>query len=266
APGVVARVKALGATVDGLLSEEEIAVLDALPPSMAAAKTTPVAPGSFRLMQKILTKDSGWPEKAGFLALVLVSLMVLHQAEGTEMEEALMQVAKRVQTAGNGQEQLSAQALSMAMCSAANSFATTGGSEYMARADVMPGWLDSSLAGLQHERGEVRQMCSALLNNFSLVLSDAIASKTAARGTAVEMTDETTQILFGALDGLQDETSQLVALRRVLSVGRLVRASGSEAASLINDVGLRDQVEGFLSKTKEGEAKNAAAELLRLLG
>lgn len=26
------------------------------------------------------------------------------------------------------------------------------------------------------------------------------------------------------------------------------------------------QVEGFLSKTKEGEAKNAAAELLRLLG
>lgn len=35
---------------------------------------------------------------------------------------------------------------------------------------------------------------------------------------------------------------QLVALRRVVSVGRLVRASGSEAASLINDVGLRDQV------------------------
>ncbi|CAM9522470.1 unnamed protein product [Ectocarpus sp. 13 AM-2016] len=266
APGVVARVKALGATVDGLLSEEEIAVLDTLPPSMAATKTTPVAPGSFRLMQKILTKDSGWPEKAGFLALVLVSLMVLHQADGTEMEEALTQVAKRVQTAGNGQEQLSAQALSMAMCSAANSFATTGGNEYMTRADVMPGWLDSSLAGLQHERGEVRQMCSALLNNFSLVISDAIASKTAAGGTAVEMSDETTQILFGALDGLQDETSQLVALRRVLSVGRLVRASGSEAASLINDVGLRDQVEGFLSKTKEGEAKNAAAELLRLLG
>ncbi|CAM9704975.1 unnamed protein product [Ectocarpus sp. 12 AP-2014] len=266
APGVVARVKALGATVDGLLPEEEMAVLDALPPSMAATKTTPVAPGSFRLMQKILTKDSGWPEKAGFLALVLVSLMVLHQADGTEMEEAMMQVAKRVQTAGNGQEQLSAQALSMAMCSAANSFATTGGSEYMTRADVMPGWLDSSLAGLQHERGEVRQMCSALLNNFSLVLSDAIASKTAAGGTAVEMSDETTQILFGALDGLQDETSQLVALRRVLSAGRLVRASGSEAASLINDVGLRDQVEGFLSKTKEGEAKNAAAELLRLLG
>ncbi|CAN0546639.1 unnamed protein product, partial [Ectocarpus sp. 12 AP-2014] len=185
APGVVARVKALGATVDGLLPEEEMAVLDALPPSMAATKTTPVAPGSFRLMQKILTKDSGWPEKAGFLALVLVSLMVLHQADGTEMEEAMMQVAKRVQTAGNGQEQLSAQALSMAMCSAANSFATTGGSEYMTRADVMPGWLDSSLAGLQHERGEVRQMCSALLNNFSLVLSDAIASKTAAGGTAV---------------------------------------------------------------------------------
>ncbi|CAB1119021.1 unnamed protein product [Ectocarpus sp. CCAP 1310/34] len=265
APGVVARVKALGATVK-LLSEEEIAVLDALPPSMAATKTTPVAPGGFRLMQKILTKDSGWPEKATFLALVLMSLMVLHQAEGTEMEEAMMQVAKRVQTAGNVQEQLSAQALSMAMCSAANCFATAGGSEYMARADVMPGWLDSSLAGLQHERGEVRQMCSALLNNFSLVLSDAIASKTAAGGPAVEMSDETTQILFGALDGLQDETSQLVALRRVLSVGRLVRASGSEAASLINDVGLRDQVEGFLSKAKEGEAKNAAAELLRLLG
>lgn len=55
--------KALGAAVDGLLSEEDSAVLDALPPSMASTKTTPVAPGSFRLMQKILTKESGWPEK-----------------------------------------------------------------------------------------------------------------------------------------------------------------------------------------------------------
>lgn len=55
----------------------------------------------------------------------------------------------------------------------------------------------------------MRQMCSALLNNFSLVLSDVIASKTAAGVTAVEMSDETTQILFGALDGLQDETSQV---------------------------------------------------------
>lgn len=52
--------------------------------------------------------------RAGFLALVLVSLMVLHQAEGTEMEEAMMQVAKRVQTAGDGQEQLSAQVITVA--------------------------------------------------------------------------------------------------------------------------------------------------------
>lgn len=63
APGVVARLKALGASVDGLLSKEEGAVLDALPASMAAPKTSPVTPGSFRLMQKIVTKGSGWPQK-----------------------------------------------------------------------------------------------------------------------------------------------------------------------------------------------------------
>lgn len=63
APGVVARLKALGASVDGLLSQEEIAVLDALPATMAAQKTSPVTPGSFRLMKKIVTKESGWPQK-----------------------------------------------------------------------------------------------------------------------------------------------------------------------------------------------------------
>lgn len=63
APGVAARLKALGAGVEGLLSAEEGAVLDNLPASLAAPKTTPVTPGSFRLMQKVLTKTSGWPAK-----------------------------------------------------------------------------------------------------------------------------------------------------------------------------------------------------------
>lgn len=63
APGVVARLKALGASVEGLLSEEEGVVLDALPTSIAAAKTSPVTPGSFRLMQKIVAKGSAWPKK-----------------------------------------------------------------------------------------------------------------------------------------------------------------------------------------------------------
>lgn len=35
----------------------------------------------------------------------------------------------------------------MAVCAAANAFGTPGGSKYMARADVMPGWLDVSLSG-----------------------------------------------------------------------------------------------------------------------
>lgn len=63
APGVVARLKALGASVEGLLSAEESAVLESLPSSMAGPKTTPVTPGSFRLMQKIVTPGSGWPKK-----------------------------------------------------------------------------------------------------------------------------------------------------------------------------------------------------------
>ncbi len=63
APGVVARLKTLGSSVDGLLSEEEAAVLDALPGSMASPKSSPVTPGSFQLMKKIVTKNSGWPQK-----------------------------------------------------------------------------------------------------------------------------------------------------------------------------------------------------------
>ena len=48
-------------------------------------------------------------------------------------------------------------------------------------------------------------MCSALLNNFSLLLASARKSA----GTPIEMSDEVTQILFGVLDGLRDETSQV---------------------------------------------------------
>lgn len=70
----------------------------------------------------------------------------------------------------------------------------------------------SCAAGLQHERSEVRQMCSALLNNLSLALADATSAKAASTTDgSSEMSDEVTQILFGVLDGLQDETSQVCA-------------------------------------------------------
>lgn len=45
--------------------------------------------------------------RAVFLALVLVSLMVLHTAEGDEMKNAMAEVAKRAQA--TGEDQLSAQ-------------------------------------------------------------------------------------------------------------------------------------------------------------
>eukprot|EP00904_Undaria_pinnatifida_P002594 jgi/Undpi1/12335/HiC_scaffold_5.g02011.m1 len=259
APGVAARLKALGAGVEGLLSAEEGAVLDNLPASLAAPKTTPVTPGSFRLMQKVLTKTSGWPAKAEFLALILMSLMVLHNAEGQEMEDAMAAVAARAQAEGD----LSSQSLSIAICTAANAFGTPGGGKYMVRSDVIPGWLDASLRGLQHERSEVRQMSSSLLNNFSLGLVEGLPETT----EGLELSDEVTQVLFGSLEGLEDEKSQVVALRRLLSAGRLVRKFGSTGATLVNEVGLGDQVGSFLlSKAMEGEAKGAAQEVLRLLG
>lgn len=39
------------------------------------------------------------------------------------------------------------QSLSIAVCTAANAFGTPGGVKYMTRDDVMPQWLDISLAG-----------------------------------------------------------------------------------------------------------------------
>lgn len=52
-------------------------------------------------------------------------------------------------------------------------------------------------------------MSSALLNNFSIFLVSQSRHGTANAGGEVEMSDEATQIVFGALDGLQDETSQV---------------------------------------------------------
>lgn len=51
--------------------------------------------------------------RAEFLALVLVSLMILHKAEGAEMEDAMKEVAKRAQTTGD--DQLSAQVCGFAV-------------------------------------------------------------------------------------------------------------------------------------------------------
>lgn len=71
APNVAARLKSLGTGVDGLLSEEERAILDALPASLAAPKTSPVTPGSFRLVQKIISKGSAWPDKYAKFGFIL---------------------------------------------------------------------------------------------------------------------------------------------------------------------------------------------------
>lgn len=59
--------------------------------------------------------------------------------------------------------------------------------------------------GLQHTRGEVRQMSSALLNNLSLFLAASLPEAS----DGGELSDEATQILFGVLDGLQEEKSQV---------------------------------------------------------
>ncbi|CAM9910687.1 unnamed protein product, partial [Sphacelaria rigidula] len=258
APSVAARLKALGSSVSGLLSEEEASVLDSLPASLAGAKSSPVTAGSFPLMQKIIRKGSGWPEKAEFLAMVLLSLMVLHKPEGQTMETALSEVATRAAA----EEELSAQSLSIAICAAANAFGTPAGGQYMMREDVVQKWLDVSLRGLAHPRGEVRQMSSALLNNMSLALASSLPDAT----DGEEMSDEATQILFGVLDDLQKEKSQMVALRRLLAAGRLLRKLGVAGVTLVNEVGFRDQVEGFGNDAPEGEAKDAAGEVIRLLG
>lgn len=49
-------------------------------------------------------------------------------------------------------------------------------------------------------------MASAVLNNMSLVLATSIANVT----HDSEMSDEATQILFGVLDGLMEEKSQVM--------------------------------------------------------
>lgn len=59
---MASRLKALGSTV-GVLLSEDAGVLDSLPQSLAASKSTPVTPGSFPLMQRIVRKGSAWPEK-----------------------------------------------------------------------------------------------------------------------------------------------------------------------------------------------------------
>lgn len=60
---MASRLKTLGASVDGLLTEEESAILDALPASLAAPKSSAVTPGGFPLMEKIIRKGLGWPDK-----------------------------------------------------------------------------------------------------------------------------------------------------------------------------------------------------------
>ena len=88
-------------------------------------------------------------------------------------------------------------------------------------------------AGLQHERSEVRQMSSALLNNVSLSLVDGLPDST----EGVELSDEVTQILFGSLEGLEDETSEVKAAGRFLH-----RSYRSPIPTRVHDLNLSGKI------------------------
>lgn len=76
-------------------------------------------------------------------------------------------------------------------------------------------------------------MSSALLNNVSLSLVDGLPDST----EGVELSDEVTQILFGSLEGLEDETSEVKAAGRFLH-----RSDRSPIPTRVHDLNLSGKI------------------------
>jgi PUL domain len=252
--------KRLQTTAAAALTSDDVAVLTQLQKALQSGLSAPLPDSTYTVLTKVLTQC----DAAEFLVLCLLRLAVLHptatSAQHSELLAAVEAVAQRL-AVPKGAGFKSPQGLAMGLCTCANMFATSSGTAIMTSPAVaMPRCFDAALEALQHARVDVRQLAAALTFNYALALTSSAAVDSA------EMSDEVTQLLLSSIEGLSDEADDLVALRRLMTAGCIMRKYTSACTELIEACDLGHHVMNYHQVSPAtGKAKHVAAEIVQLL-
>jgi PUL domain len=240
------------------LTSDDTAVLTQFQKALLSGLSTPLPDTAYTVLTKVLTQC----DAAEFLVLCLLRLAVLHpatSAQQTEQLAAVEAVAQRL-AVSKGAGFKSPQGLAMGLCTCANMFATASGTVIMTSPTGMPRCFDAALEALQHARVDVRQLAAALTFNYALALTSAAAAD------SDEMSDAVTQLLLSSIEGLSDEADDLVALRRLMTAGCIMRKYKGACSELIEACDLGHHVHNFhQGSPATGKAKHLAAEIVQLL-
>lgn len=172
-------------------------------------------------------------------------------------------------------------AYAMAICALSNLSSHPAGADYLLRgyhtlgaASITSGvavsgsdyLIDVVLAGLAHDRAEIKQMSVTLAYNYTLVCTPA-ANKTSsssataaadtqpkaslsggweADGGVAELHPHALQLLCCCLEGILTETDATVRRRRLAVVCRIYRAYGTVASGFVQELGFVDGLEVLL--------------------
>ena len=175
-----------------------------------------------------------------------------------EAEELTSHVLSRLTRAVDHEMAFSPPAQAMALCLLSNH---VGKSPHRCRfSTTFSRFVDVALQMLGTDRKDVKQFAAALLANCSLAL--LVTEKA---GQEDGMPDESVHILMGALEGIGNEQEDIVQLRRLLSVSRILESSPL-AHALALECGLDCIIENFASKLpSQSSAARVAREVLVLL-
>ncbi|CAM9647002.1 unnamed protein product [Chrysoparadoxa australica] len=233
-------------------SPESAAVLSALGTSLKEDGAPPS--GCYALLLEVIRTQGPYE----ITALCLLRLVLLKAPLGPQQVGAycgaIAGLGKCIE-AGS----LSGSSLALAFAAAGNACGTSAGWEAMASPSMLPKYLQAGLAGLANDKEDVRVTASALLNNLSLILE--------AKCNAGALCDEATQLICGTLGDVASSSPAVTTLRRLVSAGRLIY-SLSEAAALVRDCGLADEMEQLLATadSKDNtESRLVCREILGLL-
>lgn len=255
ASGVVASIVRLLRGAGASLPPEEQAVLASVAECLkAGVDQKPLPVGGIALLTKLLKEK---PELE-FSLLNLMRLVALRSPPSDEVREELQLAISSIIHKLSSQSMHTAQGLTMGLCTVSNLFATEKGTALVIEDASV---LDTALTYLHNASMSVRQVAAALVFNYALALSQSKGEA----GVGDTLPEEATQILLASLEGIDEEKCEVVALRRLMAAGVIMKRYGVLCSDLVRGCEFGEAVKAFASPGT-AHVHKVANELVRLIG
>lgn len=210
----------------------------------------------YKLLQNIL---ESYPS-AQMSLLFLLRLIVLNEKVNLSEMSTIPWLAHRLSK--EPESFTSASSLTMALCVFVNILSSTAGIMYIFDNLETVGLpiLDVSMALLNHERQEVRQMCAAIAYNFTLANSreGKLSGIWLSGSSSDDLHPTAVQLLLSCVENIGSEEDTIARKRRLAVACRIVRVYGLVAGHLGRDLGFVDSLKALQEKLNSQGGKKAA--------